>query len=487
MKLIKLTAIMAILSACAALIAGCGGGGAAGAALVIAKSGKSDNPIIPMPAGHPNRIVYKSFPSSAPDGTLLSMDPSGANKLTITTSPSESRSFIFTSPAVSQNGLQIYFASDWYSTTTDIMTSRIDGMLPTPLIRNSTINLETPRVSWDGTKIAFSGYEEREVTAVIHPSRAFVTSDDIELPEQNANIGLTGGGEWLYSKSGTLGLCSKSCSQCDISEFSELLRFATFYNSAQTEFPEGKTYCVAIDEVNRVNISVTDHTYLPPGAGSITFTWQWLQNPHPETFGPITLDGSLNGTTRIGMGYNFINTFNFKKYDIFTADIDGSNVVQHTDDDDPARFPCFSPVGSDFIYYAQGILDTAYMEYEFPESSNLYELDLTTGAKTLLFSGSMDRHCSVSPSGKLVVFSRYNDETEEYDLYLHDLDTGLASLLIDTGGNDLYPVFSPSGAYVAFQSDLTIDDDIFTVKIDGTGLTNVTNNRIDDRMPAWAP
>ncbi|HOC93076.1 MAG TPA: hypothetical protein PKH33_12000 [bacterium] len=485
MKLIKLTAIMAILSASAALIAGCGGG--MGAAIIISKSGASDNPIIPMPQGHPNRIVYASFPSD--QGTIMSMDESGGNKITLTSKPDEdARSFFFTTPAVSQNGLQIYYASDWYSATTDLMTSKIDGLLPGPVVRDNGLNLENPRVSWDGTKIAFAGYEEREVTAVIHPSRAFVyKSANVQTPEQNANIGLTGGGEWLYSQSNTQGICPKSCSQCESYEFTQVIFFANGFGSPRTTDPTGSTYCIALDDVNRVSVNFTAHDYSPPAAGSITFTWEWLQNPHPETFGPITLQGALSGEFRIGMGYNFINTFNFKKYDLFTADIDGSNVVQHTDDDDPARFPCFSPVASDFLYYTQGVLDTAYMEYDFPESSAIYKLDLNTGAKTLVFAGAMDRHCGVSPSGKQIVFSRYDFDNERYDIYLHNLETGATTLLVDTGGNDLYPVFSPSGVYVAFQSDLTIDDDIFTIKVDGTNLKNVTNNLVDDRMPAWAP
>ncbi|HOX29032.1 MAG TPA: hypothetical protein PLQ76_07770, partial [bacterium] len=266
--------------------------------------------------------------------------------------------------------------------------------------------------------------------------------------------------------------------------------------------PKNHYFCVKVG-AEFILIKVTDYVYQKdmitnrPNGGSMTFTWKWISHsPAYAGYDPVNLTTHLEGVDRVGSGYNFLqNNYEFRKYDIYVADLDATTgaikepIYQLTNDNDIDRFPCFSPSSSDIVYFTHGTAADRYMSYEFPgdpADSNIYMMSVNGGAMTKVTNGNYDRYCSFSPSGKYFAFSRYDGTN--YDLRLADYTGGTDALLADTGGNDIYPSFSPMGDKVAFQSDVTIDTDIFTVVIDGTGLLNITNNNsINDSMPAWTP
>ena len=49
------------------------------------------------------------------------------------------------------------------------------------------------------------------------------------------------------------------------------------------------------------------------------------------------------------------------------------------------------------------------------------------------------------------------------------------------------PAWSPDGSQIAFRSIQKGQSDIYTVKIDGSSLVNLTNNVAEDWSPAWSP
>ncbi|MFN7210711.1 MAG: TolB family protein, partial [Aggregatilineales bacterium] len=48
------------------------------------------------------------------------------------------------------------------------------------------------------------------------------------------------------------------------------------------------------------------------------------------------------------------------------------------------------------------------------------------------------------------------------------------------------PTWSPDGNWIAFTSDRDGDLEIYAVRLDGTGLRNLTRNRADDYSPSWS-
>ena len=49
------------------------------------------------------------------------------------------------------------------------------------------------------------------------------------------------------------------------------------------------------------------------------------------------------------------------------------------------------------------------------------------------------------------------------------------------------PTWSPDGMMIAFRALIDNNSEIFIINIDGSGLTNVTNNAAYDQYPAWSP
>jgi Tol biopolymer transport system component len=98
-----------------------------------------------------------------------------------------------------------------------------------------------------------------------------------------------------------------------------------------------------------------------------------------------------------------------------------------------------------------------------------------------------------SPDGDLVAFHELSDglrilvaapdgsgqrSVVEWETGAEVFDPGLA----------FPPAWSPDGERIAFSSLSPLGDgDIFTVGVDGSGLSNLTNYPGNDFMPAWSP
>jgi dipeptidyl aminopeptidase/acylaminoacyl peptidase len=83
-----------------------------------------------------------------------------------------------------------------------------------------------------------------------------------------------------------------------------------------------------------------------------------------------------------------------------------------------------------------------------------------------------------SPDGKRIAFSKGKG-----DIYTIKLDgTGLRQLTDDKGG-EREPTWSPDGKKIAFR----FRSDIFLMTANGTGHTNLTENRARADTPTWSP
>lgn len=63
--------------------------------------------------------------------------------------------------------------------------------------------------------------------------------------------------------------------------------------------------------------------------------------------------------------------------------------------------------------------------------------------------------------------------------------TGFSAAPVPTA--DAYPAWSPDGQTIAFQSNRTGDWEIFSIRVDGTGLRQLTANDGRDAHPSWSP
>jgi dipeptidyl aminopeptidase/acylaminoacyl peptidase len=90
-----------------------------------------------------------------------------------------------------------------------------------------------------------------------------------------------------------------------------------------------------------------------------------------------------------------------------------------------------------------------------------------------------------SPDGTKVAYSFGN--LGERDIAVMD-SAGIDSILLTNspGVDDFAPSWSPSGTHIAFTRNDS-DDEIYVMKADGSGLTNLTNDAADDDSPSWSP
>jgi len=92
--------------------------------------------------------------------------------------------------------------------------------------------------------------------------------------------------------------------------------------------------------------------------------------------------------------------------------------------------------------------------------------------------------------GAIVYFAGRQDEEDErinYDIYYLDLASGRETRLTDHPADDTYPVVSPDGGQIAFQSERTGSYEIYVMDINGDNLRRLTHNAVWDRLPAWSP
>lgn len=95
-----------------------------------------------------------------------------------------------------------------------------------------------------------------------------------------------------------------------------------------------------------------------------------------------------------------------------------------------------------------------------------------------------------SPDGQQIV--TYSGASWHRELFLLRADGSGVHQLTQPGGNSQGPSFSPNGEMVAFTAYFDAYNDyngceIYILRLDGTGLTRLTNNHYCDWQPRWGP
>ena len=95
---------------------------------------------------------------------------------------------------------------------------------------------------------------------------------------------------------------------------------------------------------------------------------------------------------------------------------------------------------------------------------------------------------SVAPDGRRIAFTSDIAETDNFDVYVINRDgTGLRRLTTEPG-IDAEPDWSPDGRTIAFHSDRDGDAELYVMRRDGRGATQVTRNEgVKDVQPDWSP
>jgi Tol biopolymer transport system component len=98
-----------------------------------------------------------------------------------------------------------------------------------------------------------------------------------------------------------------------------------------------------------------------------------------------------------------------------------------------------------------------------------------------------DAECSFSPDGKSILF--VSDRDGDPDIYLSDADGTNVRQLTDQPGYDGGPFFSPDGEWIAYRTDRLEKDalQIHVMRADGSDDTAITQGRGVHWAPYWHP
>jgi Tol biopolymer transport system component len=184
--------------------------------------------------------------------------------------------------------------------------------------------------------------------------------------------------------------------------------------------------------------------------------------------GPCSPDGSRLLFTGFGPVYSYVGVMG----------ADGSQPLNLTGQlDSDEAFPAWSPDGTQIVFTSRR------------DGNNELYLMNSGGSdpRRLTFWPGDDFAPAWSPDGSQIAFVSDRDNPAGiYAIYLLQVE-GLAVRRLTAGGNDYTPAWSPDGGQIAFRSIRDGQSDIWVVKLDGSGLANLTRHPAEDWAPAWSP
>jgi len=189
----------------------------------------------------------------------------------------------------------------------------------------------------------------------------------------------------------------------------------------------------------------------------------------------------------------------YPTYDIFVADVDGSNLRQLTTEDGYDAEATFSPQGDRIVFTSMrdGDLDLYSMA---PDGSDVVRLTDRPG---------YDGGAFYSPDGSMIVwradYPEAGPELDDYqallgeglirpgelEIMVMDADGSNQRQVTNIGGANFAPFFHPSGEKLIFSSNHQDpsgrDFELFMVNLDGTGLEQITYSEGFDGFPVFSP
>ena len=144
--------------------------------------------------------------------------------------------------------------------------------------------------------------------------------------------------------------------------------------------------------------------------------------------------------------------------------------------------PNFSPDGKSVVFVGSVIISHDDADWEIftvnIDGTNLKQLTNKNGSYSLPH---------YSPDGAIIIFS--NNMTGYTKLYTMDAEgNNIVQISDNSDWEDLDGTFSPDGKKVVFQSDRSGNDDIWVMPVDNPAAAiNLTNNPATDISPDWSP
>lgn len=164
--------------------------------------------------------------------------------------------------------------------------------------------------------------------------------------------------------------------------------------------------------------------------------------------------------------------------DIWVMNADGSNPhLLASVGAGIATSPDWSPDGSQIAFYATQA--SQFHLFVVPASGG----DVTE----LAYGGKNDMMPDWSPDGEKILFA--SDRSGQSDLYVMRPDGSGLEQLTDTGANEWRPRWSPDGRHIVFQGNQgawSENWNLYLLDVETGEIEQLTDGELDSSMPAWS-
>ena len=163
--------------------------------------------------------------------------------------------------------------------------------------------------------------------------------------------------------------------------------------------------------------------------------------------------------------------------EIFSVNLDGTGLVQLTNNTARDFFPDYAPDGTKIAF----VSDRNF-------APGIYTMNPNGTKQKKVSRGSGIAHASPSwsPDGARITFM--SDQEGGNDVYVIRANgSGQKRLTVNGVPTDSGPVFSPDGTKIAFQTNRDGNFEIYAMDRDGAAQTNLTNAPAGDFTPDWQP
>jgi Tol biopolymer transport system component len=182
--------------------------------------------------------------------------------------------------------------------------------------------------------------------------------------------------------------------------------------------------------------------------------------------------------------YHDNTVYSSSETDIFIMNEDGTNLIQLTDNPSFNTTPTWSPDGHRIAFVST-------RDMSLP---NIYTIDIDGSNLKQLTQRTYDVHPAWSPDGQYILFSSHrgvytSGSTDSLDIYIMKTDGTNVVRLTNTVGIQMAPVWSPDGKKILFLSDLKGFDqefDLYVMNVDGTSLTRLTTKQLVYSHATWS-
>ena len=195
-----------------------------------------------------------------------------------------------------------------------------------------------------------------------------------------------------------------------------------------------------------------------PGSGDLNFTVSFVAEASTVPQGLIAFSSNRDGDQ-----------------EIYVMNVDGSNVVQLTNNQEEDQAPVWSPDGGNIAF--QSYRDGSWQVYVMA----------TDGSGQTRITGTGENLWpSWAPEGSRLAYN--SDRDGNVEIYVIDGDGSNPARLTANPAEDSIPDWSPDGTKIAFRSKRSGDANIFVMSADGTNPVPLTSSGGSiNSAPDWSP